>query len=63
MPGTGKVLVFGGSGPTGICLLRELAYRNHNAIAYVRNPSKIPDDLKANPLIEVHHPKYYPIQA
>ncbi|KAH6673919.1 hypothetical protein F5X68DRAFT_246659 [Plectosphaerella plurivora] len=50
---TGKILVFGGSGPAGLCLLRELAYRNHEVIAYVRNASKIPEDLRTNPLIEV----------
>lgn len=52
MPGE-KILVFGGSGPAGICLLRELLFRNHPTIAYVRNPSKIPAELSANPLLEV----------
>jgi putative NADH-flavin reductase len=48
-----KVLVLGGTGPAGICLLRELLFRKHGTIAYARNPSKIPDDLKSNPLLEV----------
>lgn len=48
-----KVLVLGGSGPAGTCLLRELVYRDHHVIAYVRNPSKIPNDLQENPFIEV----------
>ncbi|RYP48451.1 hypothetical protein DL768_005653 [Monosporascus sp. mg162] len=48
-----KVLVFGATGPTGICLLRELLFRKHPTIAYVRNPSKIPSELSANPLLEI----------
>ena len=51
--GGSKVLVLGGTGPAGICLLRELVYRKHATIAYARNPSKIPEDLASNPLIEV----------
>ncbi|GAB1318290.1 Flavin reductase (NADPH) [Madurella fahalii] len=49
------VLVLGATGPSGICLLRELLHRKHRAIAYVRSPSKIPDDLKSNPLLEIVH--------
>ncbi|KAG4420215.1 hypothetical protein IFR04_006691, partial [Cadophora malorum] len=52
MVGT-KVLVFGGTGPAGICLLRELVYRKHAIIVYARSPSKIPSELAANPLVEV----------
>ncbi|KAJ2901832.1 hypothetical protein MKZ38_001370 [Zalerion maritima] len=48
-----KMLVFGGTGPLGICLLRELLHREHATIAYARNPSKIPEDLASNPLLEV----------
>jgi putative NADH-flavin reductase len=48
-----RILVLGATGPSGICLLRELLYRHHAAIAYVRNPSKIPSDLYDNPLLEV----------
>lgn len=50
---TGKILVFGGTGPAGICLLRELLYRDHDVIAYARSPSKVPEDLRANPRLEV----------
>jgi putative NADH-flavin reductase len=48
-----KILVFGGTGPAGICLLRELLHRKHQVIAYVRNASKIPEDLASNPQLEV----------
>ncbi|ETS80731.1 hypothetical protein PFICI_08260 [Pestalotiopsis fici W106-1] len=52
MPGD-KILVFGGTGPAGICLLRELAHGNHAAIVYVRNPAKLPEELAKHPLLEV----------
>lgn len=48
-----KILVLGATGPSGICLLRELLFRKHNVVAYVRNPSKIPEDLVSSPLLEV----------
>lgn len=57
MPGS-KVLVLGGTGPAGICLLRELIYRNHEVIAFARNPIKIPEDVSSSPLIEVGLPSY-----
>lgn len=52
-----KILVFGGTGPLGICLLRELLHRGHATIAYARSPSKIPEDLAGNPLLEVKEEK------
>ncbi|KAK1447431.1 hypothetical protein CMEL01_09270 [Colletotrichum melonis] len=48
-----KVLVLGGTGPAGICLLRELVHRNHATILLARTPSKLPGDLVSNSLIEV----------
>ncbi|SPO06408.1 uncharacterized protein DNG_09097 [Cephalotrichum gorgonifer] len=50
---TPVVLVFGGTGPAGICLIRELLHRNHRTRAFARNPDKIPEDLRSNPLLEV----------
>ncbi|RTE80871.1 hypothetical protein BHE90_004575 [Fusarium euwallaceae] len=52
MPGS-KVLVLGGTGPAGICLLRELIHRNHEVVAFARNPKKIPEDVSSSPLIEI----------
>ncbi|KAM7212120.1 hypothetical protein V8F06_012483 [Rhypophila decipiens] len=48
----GKILVFGATGPAGICLLRELLFREHPIVVFARNPSKIPGDLTKNPLLE-----------
>ena len=48
-----KILVLGGTGPAGIVLLRELLFRGHATVAYVRNREKIPEDLAENELLEV----------
>lgn len=50
-----KVLVLGATGPAGICVLRELLSRNVPALAFCRNPGKIPKDLSDNALLEVGH--------
>ncbi|KAJ4128771.1 hypothetical protein NW765_013162 [Fusarium oxysporum] len=47
------ILVLGATGPSGICVLRELIHRGQPAIAFVRNPAKVPQDLSENPLLEV----------
>ncbi|KAF4415003.1 hypothetical protein F53441_14679 [Fusarium austroafricanum] len=48
-----KVLVLGGTGPAGICVVRELLHRKIGTIVFCRNPSKIPEDLANNALLEV----------
>ena len=48
-----KILVLGGTGPAGICVLRELLHRDHTVVAYARNPSKIPADLSPNPRLSI----------
>jgi len=48
-----KVLVLGGTGPAGICLLRELVHRKHPIVVYARTPSKIPQDVASDPLVEI----------
>ncbi|KAF4458528.1 hypothetical protein FALBO_14732 [Fusarium albosuccineum] len=52
MPGS-KVLVLGGTGPAGICLLRELIHRKHSVVAFARSPDKVPEDVASSPLIEI----------
>ncbi len=51
-----KVLVLGGTGVAGICLLRELVHRKIATVVYARNPAKIPEDLTSNDLLEVPSP-------
>ncbi|KAK4159350.1 hypothetical protein QBC43DRAFT_294074 [Cladorrhinum sp. PSN259] len=48
-------LILGATGPSGICLLRELLHRNHPLIAFIRpqSVSKIPEDLVSNPLLQI----------
>ena len=48
-----KILVLGGTGPAGICVLRELVHRKLPIIVYARSPSKIPPELASNGLVEV----------
>lgn len=48
-------LILGSTGPSGLCLLRELLHRNHRVIIYIRpqSVSKIPGDLASNPLLQI----------
>ncbi|KAK3997618.1 hypothetical protein QBC44DRAFT_69948 [Cladorrhinum sp. PSN332] len=48
-------LILGSTGPSGICLVRELLHRNHPLIVYIRpqSVSKIPEDLASNPLLTI----------
>jgi uncharacterized protein YbjT (DUF2867 family) len=48
-----KILVLGGTGPAGICLLRELVFQKHPTVVYARRPDKVPADVASNDLIEV----------
>lgn len=47
------VLVLGGTSSAGTCVLRELLSRKQPVVALVRDPSKIPADLWANPHLTV----------
>ncbi|KAG5810212.1 hypothetical protein H9Q74_014070 [Fusarium xylarioides] len=47
------ILVLGGTGPAGICLLRETLHRKHKVVAFARSPQKVPEDLASNPLLEI----------
>ncbi|KAI8948432.1 hypothetical protein F4801DRAFT_459297 [Xylaria longipes] len=48
-----KILVLGGTGTVGLCLLRELAFRQRPTAVYARNISKIPSDLVSNEFLEI----------
>ncbi len=37
-----RIVIFGGSGRTGIELVNQALSRNHNVVAFVRNPAKFP---------------------
>ena len=50
-----KILVLGGTGPSGINVLRELVHRKLSAVVYARTPSKIPDEVAQSQYIEVFY--------
>ena len=43
-----KVLVLAATSATGILLVRDLLEAGHSVVVYVRNPAKIPDDLRTS---------------
>jgi nucleoside-diphosphate-sugar epimerase len=48
-----NILVLGGTGPTGIALIREALARGHTVVIFARSPSKIPEDISRNPSVIV----------
>jgi nucleoside-diphosphate-sugar epimerase len=54
-----KVLVLGGTGPAGICVVRELLHRKIGTMVFCRSPDKIPEDLANNTLLEVRKQTLY----
>lgn len=43
-----KIAIIGATGRVGKDVLREALMRNHEVVAIVRNPSKLPDDVEVN---------------
>lgn len=48
-----RLLILGGTGPSGILLLREALAANHTLVVYARSPHKLPPDLHSHPSITV----------
>lgn len=50
-----RVLILGGTGPTGILVIRRFleTYTDGTLVVYVRNPSKLPEDISSNPAVAV----------
>jgi putative NADH-flavin reductase len=42
-----RVVILGGTGPTGIHLIDEALAANHTVVVYARNPQKLPERLRA----------------
>jgi putative NADH-flavin reductase len=42
-----RVVILGGTGPSGILLIQEALAANHTVIVYARNPAKLPSHLQA----------------
>ncbi|THH20086.1 hypothetical protein EW146_g1209 [Bondarzewia mesenterica] len=43
-----RVLVLGGTGPSGIILIRELLSHSYTVVVYARTPSKLPADISSH---------------
>ncbi|PFH54741.1 hypothetical protein AMATHDRAFT_134061 [Amanita thiersii Skay4041] len=50
-----RLIVFGATGPTGICLVRKCltALPSATIVLYVRSPGKLPHDIAVNPAVIV----------
>jgi len=46
-----KILVFGGTGPTGLQVIRQALKSGHTVTAYVRSPAKLAQEFKHDRLI------------
>lgn len=46
-----KVLIFGGTGPAGLLLIKEALSKGHTVVIYARSPQKVPQDITSNPSV------------
>jgi uncharacterized protein YbjT (DUF2867 family) len=50
---TKKILILGATGPLGLLTVKEALLRNFEITVYVRNPEKLPAEMKENKSITV----------
>ena len=48
-----KVLVFGGTGPAGLLIIKEALSAGHTVVIYARSPQKVPQDIASNPSVTI----------
>lgn len=48
-----RLLILGGTGPSGIKLIEEALAASHTVVVYARSPGKIPDAIATNPAVTV----------
>jgi len=48
-----KLLILGGTGPSGLCVIEEALVRNHSLVIFARTPSKLPDHLSTDPNVSI----------
>ncbi|KAF7971843.1 hypothetical protein HWV62_19865 [Athelia sp. TMB] len=46
-----RVLVLGGTGPSGVLIIRELLAVDHTVVVYARSPDKLPEDILSHRLV------------
>ncbi|KAH9846611.1 NAD-P-binding protein [Lenzites betulinus] len=48
-----RILVLGGTGPSGILIIEQALALHHALVVYVRSPQKLPATITANPAVSV----------
>jgi len=48
-----RLLVLGGTGPTGIALITEALSHSHLVVVYARSPGKLPESITSNPSVTI----------
>jgi len=48
-----QILILGGTGPSGILLIREALAASHSVVVYARSPQKLPDDLSSHQSVTI----------
>ena len=48
-----RLLILGGTGPSGIKMIEEALAASHTVVIYARSPGKIPDTITSNPAVTV----------
>jgi putative NADH-flavin reductase len=53
-----NVLILGATGPLGLAITREALLQNLHPTLFVRNPSKLPEDISGHPDVTVCSPAF-----
>lgn len=48
-----KLLIFGGTGASGVHTVNHALSEGHEVIVYARNPDKLPEETRSNPKLKV----------
>jgi nucleoside-diphosphate-sugar epimerase len=48
-----RILVLGGTGPTGQAVIREALAHSHIVVVYARSPEKLSEDISSNPSVVI----------
>jgi uncharacterized protein YbjT (DUF2867 family) len=51
-----NILILGATGPLGLAITREALLQNLRPTLFVRNPSKLPEDISGHPDVTVCSP-------
>ncbi len=54
-----NVLILGATGPLGLAITREALLQNLHPALFVRNPSKLPEDISEHPDVTVCSPAFF----